>query len=142
MSLYRFVRTSAMLALAGRYRSKLFRIAAAVAVALVTAWLFDDVALYLENHRPEWLGPALVVKTLIVYGALVYGFWLLRPGSWEEAKADAITAKSSARPGPGVKPGADDSPVATPGPLDELVDKPKLRSRKDAILEGGGQKKS
>jgi hypothetical protein len=142
VSLYRFVRTSALLAVAGRYRSKLFRIAAAVAVALVTAWLFDDVALYLENHQPEWLGAALVIKTLIVYGALVYCFWQLRPGSWEEAKADAIVAKPSNRSGPGVGANRAGSAPQTPGPLDELMDKPRLRSRKDAILEGVDEKKS
>jgi hypothetical protein len=137
MSLYRFVRTSAMLALAGRYRAKLFRIAVAIGIALVTAWLFDDVAQFLERHRPEWLGPALIIKTLVVYGALVYGFWLLRPGSWQEAKADAVEKQSVSRAGPKVgSPG-----LNTPGPLDELVDKPSLRSRKAAILDGEGQKK-
>ncbi len=126
MSLYRFARTTALLTLAGRYRSKLFKLFIAVAIALVTAWVFDDIALYLDGHKPEWLGPALVIKTLVVYGALVYAFWQLRPGSWAEPKAEqAATAKP---PTPQV---ADD----TPGPLDELLDKPKLVKRKDAILE-------
>ena len=142
MSLYRFVRTSALLAVAGRYRSKLFRIAVAVAVALVTAWLFDDVAAYLDTHRADWLGPALIVKTLIVYGALVYCFWQLRPGSWEEAKADAMVAKSSAPQSAGTGADAGSPPPGISGPLDDLVDKPKLRSRKDAILEGGGREKT
>lgn len=137
MSLYRFVRTSALLALAGRYRSKLFRIAVAIGVALVTAWLFDDVALYLENHRPDWLGPALIIKTVVVYGALVYGFWLLRPGSWEEARAEA-QQRASAPPDRADAPQQEATPELR-GPLDDLVDKPKLRSRKDAILEGDGQ---
>ena len=142
MSLYRFVRTSALLAVAGRYRSKPFRIAVAVAVALVTAWLFDDVALYLDNHRPDWLGPALIIKTLIVYGALVYCFWQLRPGSWEEARADAIATQSARQGKPTSAPGQAVAAPMEPGPLDELVEKPKLRSRKDAILEGADQKKS
>ena len=141
MSLYRFVRTSALLAVAGRYRAKLFRIAVAIGVALVTAWLFDDVALYLENQRPDWLGPALIIKTLVVYGALVYCFWQLRPGSWEEAKADAMVAKSSAPQSAATGADADSSPQGVPGPLDDLMDKPKLRSRKDAILDGSSQKK-
>jgi hypothetical protein len=141
MSLYRFVRTSALLAVAGRYRSKLFRIAVAIGVALVTAWLFDDVALYLNNHRPDWLGPALIIKTLIVYGALVYCFWQLRPGSWEEAKADAIATESARKKRPAATPGQAVTPAQEPGPLDELVEKPTLRSRKDAILEGAPQKK-
>ena len=138
MSLYRFVRTSAMLALAGRYRSKLFRIAVAIGIALVTAWLFDDVAQFLDSHRPEWLGPALIIKTLVVYGALVYGFWQLRPGSWQEAKAEAVAKQTGTR----ASQEAGSPGLNTPGPLDDLVDKPSLRSRKAAILDGDSQKKT
>ena len=50
MSLYRFVRTSTLLVVAGRYRAKLFRIAVAVGIALVTSWLFDDIALFHHHH--------------------------------------------------------------------------------------------
>ncbi len=132
MSLYRFARTTALLTLAGRYRTKLFKLFIAVAVALVTAWVFDDIALYLDSQKPEWLGPALIIKTLVVYGALVYAFWQLRPGSWAEAKAD----KS---PAPAASPEAPDN---TPGPLDELLDKPKLVKRKDAILEKPANQKT
>ena len=139
MSLYRFVRTSTLLVLAGRYRAKLFKIVAAIAVALVTHWLYGDIAFYLDNQQPEWLGPALVIKTLVVYGALVYGFWQLRPGSWEEAKADAIAAQASEKSRPG-KAGEPEKAEA-PGPLDQLADKPKLRSRKEAILETGDDKR-
>lgn len=126
MSLYRFARASALLALASRYRSKIFKLAVAIAIALVTSWLFGDIANYLDSHQPDWLGPALIIKTLVVYGALVYAFWQLRPGSWVEAKADTIAP-----------PTAESSPAGLPesGPLDELMDKPKLRSRKDAILD-------
>jgi hypothetical protein len=120
MSLYRFARASALLALASRYRLKIFKLFIAVAIALVTAWVFDDITLYLDNHKPEWLGPALIIKTLVVYGALVYAFWQLRPGSWAEAEGEATP----------------DTEVVMPesGPLDELLDKPKLTSRKEAIL--------
>ena len=133
MSLYRFARTSALLALASRYRSKLFKIVVALALALVTSWLFTDIADYLGTHQPDWLGPALIIKTLVVYGALVYAFWQLRPGSWAEAKADAIA------PAP-----AEKVPTALPesGPLDELLDKPKLRSRREAILDKAPDQKS
>ena len=128
MSLYRFARTTALLTLAGRYRLKLFKLFIAVAIALVTSWMFGDVASYLDTHKPEWLGPALIIKTLVVYGALVYAFWQLRPGSWAEAKAEAKAEKGSTEA---------QQPAALPesGPLDELMDKPKLRSRRDAILE-------
>ena len=122
MSLYRFARTTALLTLAGRYRLKLFKLFIAVAVALVTSWVFDDIALYLDNHRPDWLGAALIAKTLVVYGALVYAFWQLRPGSWSEAKLETTP------------PAATETALPESGPLDELLDKPKLTSRKDAIL--------
>ncbi len=131
MSLYRFARASALLALAGRYRSKLFGLVAAVAVALVTSWLFGDVASYLDSYKPQWLGPALILKTLIVYGALVYAFWSLRPGSWEDAKVEEKAAKVPAQAA--IKP-------AESGPLDDLLDKPKLRSRKEVILENKEEK--
>lgn len=125
MSLYRFARTTALLTLAGRYRAKLFKLFIAVAVALVTAWVFDDIALYLDGHKPEWLGPALIIKTVVVYGALVYAFWQLRPGSWAEPKED--------KPATPAAPAAESAEA--PGPLDELLDKPKLTKRKDAILD-------
>ncbi len=125
MSLYRFARTTALLTLAGRYRSKLFKLFIAVAIALVTAWVFDDIALYLNGHKPEWLGPALIIKTLVVYGALVYAFWQLRPGSWAEPKPEQ----------PATPAAAPATTEDTPGPLDELLDKPKLTTRKDAILD-------
>ena len=127
MSLYRFVRTSALLALAGRYRNKLFRLAVAIAIALVTAWLYDDVALYLDRQRPEWLGAALILKTLIVYGALVYAIWQLRPGAWKEPEIPPSVQTE----GKTTVSGLDNS---QPSPLDELLEKPSLRSRKDAIL--------
>ena len=79
MSLYRFFRTSALLALAGKYRNKLYRVATAITIALVTAWLYTDITLYLQNQRPEWLGSALLIKTVVVYGALFYAFWQIRP---------------------------------------------------------------
>jgi hypothetical protein len=130
MSLYRFARASAMLALAGRYRLKLFKLFIAVAVALVTSWLFGDIAAYLDSHRPEWLGPALIIKTGVVYGALVYAFWQLRPAAWSEPQADKLAPASA------------ELPVPETGPLDELLDKPRLRSRREAILEQPDKKKT
>ena len=123
MSLYRFLRTSALLALAGRYRQKLFLILVAVAVATVTSRLYDDVAGYLEAQRPEWVLIALILKTLIVYSVLVYVVWQLRPSGWAaEPEADAATQAASTASG-------------EPGPLDELMDKPKLKTRKNSLLD-------
>jgi hypothetical protein len=126
MSLYRFARASALLALASRYRLKIFSLAFTVGLALVTSWQFDDIAAYLERYRPEWLAAALIIKTLLVYGALVYAFWLLRPGSWADNKTDA----KGTTPAP-----AEPIKIPEQGPLDDLLDKPRLKSRKDAILQ-------
>lgn len=123
MSLYRFLRTSALLTLAGRYRQKLFRLLVAVAVAIVTSWLYDDIAIYLEAQQPQWVLMALVFKTLIVYGVLVYVVWQLRPGAWTtepEQGAASPTAENS---------------NASPSPLDELMDKPRLQTRKHSLLD-------
>ncbi len=123
MSLYRFLRTSALLALAGRYRQKLFFILVALAAATVTSWLYDDVAVYLEAQHPEWVLIALVLKTLIVYSVLVYVVWQLRPSGWA-AEPDTASATPTASPKSG-----------EPGPLDELMDKPKLKTRKNSLLD-------
>ena len=127
MSLYRFFRTSALLALAGKYRSRLYRIAIAIAVALVTAWLYGDIAVYLQGQRPDLLGRALLIKTVIVYGSLFYAFWQIRPGAWS-------TQDSSDNPA--TFPVSPPAELPTEGPLDELLDKPRLKSRKEAILSG------
>ena len=127
MSLYRFFRTSALLALAGKYRARLYRIAIAIAVALVTAWLYGDIAAYLQSQQPDLLGPALLIKTAIVYGSLIYAFWQIRPGAWSTENTSASPTTSP--PGPSTE-------MPTEGPLDELLDKPKLKSRKEAILSG------
>ena len=129
MSLYRFFRTSALLALAGKYRAKLYRIATAIAIALVSAWLYGDISVYLQSQQPDLLGPALLIKTVIVYGALFYAFWQIRPGAWNSE---------------GEKAGPTSSPTELPteGPLDELLDKPKLTSRKEAILTGDDHQKT
>jgi len=122
MSVYRFLRASTMLALARRYRQKLFGIVVALAVALTTSWLYGDIAHYLENHHPQWLFAALLSKTLIVYGVLVYLVWQLRPAAW------------------GSEPVAQDLPPAasnavTAGPLDELLEKPRLKTRRESLLD-------
>jgi hypothetical protein len=127
MSLYRFFRTSALLALAGKYRARLYRIAIAIAVALVTAWLYGDIKDYLQSQQPDLLGRALLIKTVIVYGSLFYAFWQVRPGAWSTENTGASPATSPASP---------PAEMPTEGPLDELLDKPRLKSRKEAILSG------
>ena len=118
MSLYSFFRTSALLVLAGKYRLKLFYVGAAIAFAFVTAWLYEDIANFLQAHNPQWLFLALVVKTLLVYGALFFVFWQIRPSEWRrysepEKALDSQAGKSK---------------------LDKIAGKEKLSTRKNAIL--------
>jgi hypothetical protein len=118
MSLYRFARTSALLVFAGKYRLKIFCMFAAIAFALVTAWLYTDVAVYLGVHFPQWVLVALLVKTVAVYAALFFLLWQVKPSEWRgrpdpESQLD-ITAPSSK--------------------LDEIAQKETLSKRKDAIL--------
>ncbi len=122
MSLYRFARMSALLAFAGKYRMKIFNMGAAAAFAFVTSWLYADIASYLQTHYPQWMGVALVSKTLIVYAALFFLLWQLRP------------SERTGGPPPvrGIEPAEWDD--GKPSRLDELAAKPKLTSRKDAIL--------
>lgn len=123
MSLYRFARLSALLAFAGKYRMKLFLMGAAAAFALVTSWLYTDIASFLQQHYPQWIGLALVIKTLVVYAALFFLLWQLRPSS-TESRPTATQGGSAVA--------ATDS--AAPTRLDQLAQKPKLTSRKESIL--------
>ena len=125
MSLYRFARLSALLAFAGKYRVKLFNIVAAIAIALTTAWLYADVANWLERHHPQWVVVALIVKTLLVYAALFFLLWQLRPlreSGGDDKNADVPRASATSLA------------TVVDSPLDRLAQKPRLTSRKDAIL--------
>jgi predicted PurR-regulated permease PerM len=123
VSLYRFLRTSALLTVASRYRQKLFRLLVACAVAMVTSWLYDDINKYLEAQRPELVLMALVLKTLIVYGVLVYVISQLRPGAW--SMGSDLPSNSS----------GSETRIDSPSPLDQLMDKPKLKTRKNSLLD-------
>ena len=118
MSLYRFARTSALLAFAGKYRRKIFYILAAIAFALVTAWLYTDVAAYLQVHYPQWTLVALLVKTVAVYGALLFLLWQVKPSEWR------------GRPDPELQSDSN----APPSRLDEIAQKENLNKRRDTIL--------
>ncbi len=129
MSLYRFARLTAILTLLRRYRSQLFRMLFAAVFALITAWQYQDVARFLDQHHPQWAALALLVKTVIVYAALLLVFWefsrMVR-GLTDEPKASAKAAKPSKNNQP--------QPQA-PSRLDALADKPTLRSRRSDILD-------
>jgi hypothetical protein len=118
MSLYRFACTSALLAFAGKYRLKIFYMLAAIAFALVTAWLYTDVAAYLQVHFPQWALLALLVKTVAVYGALFFLLWQVKPSEWRSRPEPALQLDSAAEP----------------SKLDEIAQKETLSKRKDTIL--------
>ena len=120
MSLYRFARTSALLAFAGRYRLKIFYMVAAAAFALVTSWLYGDVAAYLAAHYPQWIGIALIAKTVIVYAALFFLLWQVEPSEWRAQQNDPAVSS--------VQSEMSDSK------LDQIAQKEKLSTRKDSIL--------
>ena len=125
MSLYRMLRMTAIVALLRRYRSRLAHIAFAVAFALVSAWLYADIAGYLAGQAPQWLLAALIAKTMIVYGALFYCCWQISrmiSGAGDEPAALAGTDPGRTEPAPSK-------------PLDQLAEKPKLRSRRDELLK-------
>ena len=124
MSLYRFARLTAILTLLRRYRSQLFRMLFAVVFALITAWQYQDVARFLDQHYPQWAAMALLIKTLIVYAALLLVFWELARMLRGDVQVPA-PGRSSEKPRPA---------NAAPSRLDALVDKPQLRSRRDDIL--------
>ena len=132
MSLYRFARMSALLAFAGKYRVKIFNMGAAAAFAAITSWLYGDIAVYLQAHHPQWEAIALLVKTVVVYAALFFLLWQLRP-----ARESRLQNLSSGDSGTGKNRTAagEEAPVPpAPSKLEQLAEKPKLTSRKDAIL--------
>lgn len=132
MSLYRFVRLTALLTLLRKYRRRLIRVVFLVCFATVTAWQYADVAAYMSQHRPEWSGAALVIKTLIVYAALFWGFWELgRMLHGDDGGAETMAAQPAKK---AAKIPKDKAPAAVSA-LDELAEKPRLKSRRADILQ-------
>ena len=129
MSWYRAFRLAAVLSLLRRYRAPLSRMAAAIAFALTTAWLYADVAQFLDRHHPHWAGPALIIKTVVVYLALFLCFF-------ELARLSRCAARTE---GP-ARAGAANRPNPVPSavekrPLDQLAEKAELRLRRDGVLK-------
>lgn len=135
MSLYRFVRLTALLTLARRYRARLVRIVFAVALAFVTSWLYGDVASYLDLHRPQWSGAALVIKTLVVFSAFLLSFWELSRLVHGDDGQPANVASKAEKPRKKVVATEAAPTSAPPSVLDQLAEKPQLRSRRDGILD-------
>ncbi len=89
MSLFRIVKYSSLLFFLGKYKSKLFRVVTVLLFALITSLLYQDVADYLAQQYPETIIYALLVKIIIVYGAL--GFVLLQFRPEPDVKTRAET---------------------------------------------------
>ncbi len=138
MSLYRFVRLTALLTLLRRYRLRVIRMVFLICFATVTAWQYADVAVYMNQHHPEWSGVALITKTLIVYAALFWGFWELGRMLHGDDGTGQPASKETSRAAK--KPTVAEAPAA-PSPLDALAEKPKLRSRRSRILDPTSQQK-
>ncbi len=118
MSLFRFARASSLIYLAGRYRERLYFLLTVLLIALATAWLYEDVSVYLQREHPHLEIYALAAKTIIVYGALIIVLWVLRPRS-------------------GTVHNPPESPVLqSESRLEQLADRERLVSRYEAILSG------
>lgn len=131
MSFYRFARATAILALLRRYKAALARTVFAAAFALVTTWVYPDIALYAEKQAPHWSGWLLALKTLIVYVALFIVLWELHRAIRDDV-ADSTKPVAQTLTGANPKNSQAESP---PNTLDALVEKPTLRRRKDALLD-------
>lgn len=117
---------TAVLTLLRRYRGGLLRMLFAAAFAAVTAWVYADIAQFVDARHPQLLGWALLLKTGIVYVALFVILWEFK----RMVSGDvAVDSKATTRP---AAPPAQPEPT---GKLDELIDKPKLRQRRSAILD-------
>ena len=131
MSLFKFVKYSSLLFFLGKYKTRLFRVAAVALFAAVTSVLYSDVVAYLELSHPQTVIYALIGKMVIVYGALAFVLWQFRPQPEPGSRSTATVAKT----------GEPEQPVPTPvdtGPLAELEDvdkKKRLKSRYEKVLE-------
>ena len=128
MSLYRFARMTALIALLRKYRQRLARIVFAIAFALVSHWAYPDLAQFAEQQHPNWLIWLLAGKTLILFVALFVVLWQLnRMIQGDDAEAPQPTTASN-------RNNASSGGIETNSKLDELLDKPRLRHRKDELL--------
>lgn len=116
MSIFRLVRASSLLYLAGRYRERLYLALVLLLTATATVWLYSDIAVYLQRHHPELELYALTGKTIIVYGALLSCLWLFRPRPTAAPEAEGRLATED-----------EDR-------LQQLAHRDRLISRYDAIL--------
>ncbi|MEH6590409.1 MAG: hypothetical protein V7746_09145 [Halioglobus sp.] len=139
MSLFKIVKYSSLLFFLGKYKTRLFRVVCVVLFAIITSLLYQDVVAYLQSTHPGSLVYALIIKILIVYGALVFVLWQFRP-----VRDNSSTVPERTRP-------LADTENEAPAPL-ELNDRLStledvsqtgpLHSRYTGVLKGKPDKKA
>lgn len=110
-----------MLYLAGRYRERLYLLVFLLVFAFASSWLYTDIAAYLREHHPGLELYALALKTAIVYGAILYAFWVLRPG---QTPGEALPVPPG-KPKPGAEPQSR---------VEHVAAREQLNSRYEALL--------
>ena len=129
MSLFRIVKYSSVLFFLGKYKSKLFRVAAVLLFALITSLLYQDVADYLQQQYPKTVVYALITKIIIVYGAMAFVLLQFRPTEDDVTVVDTETPNLSAKK---------DKDKATPtdrlAQLENIEKKTTLRNRYDKVV--------
>jgi hypothetical protein len=132
MSLFRVIKYSSILFFLGKYKSKLFRVAAVLLFAVVTSFLYQDLTSYLQQQHPHTLIYALIGKVLIVYGSLVFVLWQFRPEPDASKNTQQKTASMEAERG---TPQPDNIPADRLSQLANLDEHQQLRTRYEQLLE-------
>ena len=129
MSLFRIVKYSSILFFLGKYKSKLFRVAAVLLFALITSLLYQDVADYLQQQYPTTVVYALITKIIIVYGAMAFVLLQFRPTE------DDVTVVDTETPNPSAKKDKDKAtPTDRLAQLENIEKKTTLRNRYDKVV--------
>jgi hypothetical protein len=140
MSLFRIVKYSSLLFFLGKYKTRLFRVVCVVLFAVMTSLLYQDVEAYLQSAHPGSLVYALIIKILIVYGALAFVLWQFRP-----ARDNSNTAPAPEQSSPladSVKtPSTPPEPNDRLSVLEDVEQVGRLHSRYDGVLQGKPDKK-
>jgi hypothetical protein len=129
VSLFRIVKYSSILFFLGKYKSKLFRVAAVLLFALITSLLYQDVADYLQQQYPETVVYALITKIIIVYGAMAFVLLQFRPTE------DDVTVVDTETPNPSAQKNKDKAaPTDRLAQLENIEKKTTLRNRYDKVV--------
>ena len=106
--------------------------------ALLTALLYQDVVDYLELRHPETVLYALIVKIVIVYGALVFVLLQFRPEPDNNANVGNRNLEDM-KAASAIEAAPDLSPKDRLAGLEDVTKKATLRSRYDGVIEGKGE---